>query len=149
MAYTGNPSTNSNDAIRLLIGDISTSTGSEIFTDAEITYFNGLKPNAHLSAAAAVISLIGSTRGQTLASVVSKQVGDLKIDYGGGGSGAAGTLQAKARMLRLEGVRKVKPYAGGISESDKDGQQSDTDWNKPAFSVGLFDNPNTLSTSTF
>lgn len=148
MPYTGNPSTDSNDAIRLLIGDVSTSTANEIFTDSEIDYFSSLKPNAHLSASAAVISLIGSTRGQTLASIVSKQVGDLKIDYGGGSGGASGTLKEKARQLRLEGVRKVKPYAGGISEIDKRNQETDTDWNQPAFRVGQFDNPSMTSTST-
>lgn len=148
MAYTGNPSTNANDAIRLLIGDVSTSTGSEIFSDAEIDYFNSLKPNAHLSAAAAVISLIGSTRGQNLSSVLEKQVGDLRLKYGTESGGAGGSLQAKAKQLRLEGVRKVKPYAGGISEMDKDAAENDPDWNRSAFSVGMFDNPSYRSTST-
>lgn len=148
MAYTGNPSTNPADTIRLLIGDVSTSTGSEIFSDAEIDYFNGAKPNAFLSAALAVESLIGTDRGTTLASVIEKQVGDLKIKYGTEGGGSGGTLTAKAKSLRLQGVRKVKPYAGGISELDKDAAETDTDYNAPAFRVGMFDNPNSRSTST-
>lgn len=146
MAYTGSPSTNTSDAIRLLIGDVSTSTSAEIFSDAEITYFSGAYANAELAASAAVSSLIGSTRALTLAGVVRKSVGDLKLDYGGNDSPGA-ILARKAKYLRRLGVRRVKPYAGGISESDMDSTTSDTDRVAPAFAVGQFDY--TSSTSTY
>jgi hypothetical protein len=151
MAYKGTPSTDQSDAVRLLIGDTSTSTGNEIFTDGEIDYFVALKPNAHLAASAAVTSLVGSTRGTVLAGVLSKQVGDLKIDYGAGGSGVNEQLTAKAKQLRMDGVRSVKPYAGGISQSDKDDTESDSDRVAPAFSIGQHDHPGlgVNSSSTF
>jgi hypothetical protein len=139
MPYRGNPSTDINDAVRLLIGDMSTSTGSEIFSDGEVDYFVSLKPNAYLAASVAVKSLIGSTRGNNLAGVMSKQVGDLKIDYRT--VSVTDLLQAKAGQLRIEGVRKVKPYAGGISQSDKRTNKDDTDWDKPHFAIGMHDNP--------
>ena len=138
MAYTGHPSTDPFDQIRLLIGDLSTSTGSEIFSDNEIQWFKNAKPNVYLSAALAIDSVAGTTRFTSLATVQSKWVGDLKIDYGQGGA-ASNDLTAKAKMLRLQGIRGVKPYAGGISRSDKDSQRDATDRVAPAFSVGQFD----------
>lgn len=146
MPYTGSPSTDSGDAIRLLIGDISTSTGGEIFADGEIDYFNAQKPNAFFAAALAVESLIGTDRGISLAAVVEKQVGDLRIKYGG--EGPNGTLTSKAKALRSEGARKAKPFAGGISRADKSKRNQDTDRTQPAFKLGQFANPS-LSTSTF
>ena len=138
MAYSGHPSTDVFDRIRLLIGDVSTSTGSEIFSDNEIQYFRNAKPNEFLSAALAIDSIAGTTRFTSLATIQSKWVGDLKIDYGQG-SAASNDLFAKSKWLRLQGIRTVKPYAGGISISDKDASKDDTDRVGPAFTVGQFD----------
>jgi hypothetical protein len=149
MAYKGNPSTDNTDAVRLLIGDRSTSTGNEIFTDGEIDYFISAEPNTNMAAAAAVRSLIGSTRGNSLAGVMSKQVGDLKIDYRT--VSVTDLLDSKAKDLRRQGVRRVKPYIGGISQSDKDDTESDDDRVAPAFSIGQHDHPGlgVNSSSTF
>ena len=146
MAYTGNPSTDTNDAIRLLIGDTSTSTGSEIFSDAEIEWFSAQKANVYLAASAAVISTVGTSKGNSLAQVIEKKVGDLQIKYGT--ESVSTTLKNKARELRAQGVRGVKPYVGGISDSDKDAQESDTDWNQPSFKVGSMDYLGGRSSST-
>ncbi len=82
MAYTGNPSTSTPDAVRLYIGDVSTSTSAELFSDGEIDYFVAEYANPPLAAAAAVKSIIGTDRAKTVAGALSKQVGDLKLDYG-------------------------------------------------------------------
>lgn len=147
MPYTGNPTSDTSDQVRLLIGDTSTSTGSEIFADAEIDFFNAQTPNVYLAAALAVESVMGTDRGNTLTSVVEKQVGDLKIKYGTASGGSRGSLAAKAKSLRMQGVRQVKPYAGGISESDKDSAEQDSDWERPAFTVGMHDRTSSSSTS--
>ncbi len=149
MAYTGNPSTSAPDAVRLYIGDVSTSTASELFSDGEIDYFVAEYANPPLAAAAAVKSIIGTDRAKTVAGAVSKQVGDLKLDYGN--IDVAGILTGKAKQLRVLGVRKVKPYAGGISESDKKATQADTDLDNYHFRIGQFDHPGlgVNSTSTF
>lgn len=146
MPYHGNPSTDVGDAVRLLIGDTSTSTGNEIFSDGEIDYFVGSFPNTYMAAAGAVQTLVGSTRGSVLAGVMSKQVGDLKIDYRT--VSVTDLLTAKAKQLRTQGVRKVKPYAGGISVADKDAAESDTDRVPPHFVVGQHDHPGLKSGST-
>jgi hypothetical protein len=145
IAYTGHPSTDVFDRIRLLIGDVSTSTGSEIFSDNEIQYFRNAKANEFLSAALAIDSIAGTTRYSSLSSVVAKQVGDLRIDYGQGAS-ISNDLFAKSKWLRLQGIRTVRPYAGGISISDKDASKDDSDRVAPTFTVGQFDY--TRSTST-
>ena len=149
MAYTGNPSTSAPDAVRLYIGDVSTSTAAELFSDGEIDYFVAEYANAPLAAAAAVKSIIGTDRAKTVAGAVSKQVGDLKLDYGN--IDVAGILTGKAKQLRVLGVRKVKPYAGGISDSDKKTTQADTDLDNYHFRIGQFDHPGigVNSTSTF
>ena len=150
MAYTGNPSTSAPDAVRLYIGDVSTSTASELFSDGEIDYFVAEYANAPLAAAAAVKSIIGTDRAQTVAGAVSKQVGDLKLDYGAN-TNIAEILTVKSKQLRMLGVRKVKPYAGGISDSDKKTTQADTDLDNYHFRIGQFDHPGigVNSTSTF
>jgi len=99
-----------------------------------------------MAAAGAVGSLVGSTRGSVLAGVMSKQVGDLKIDYRT--VSITDLLTAKSKSLRMQGVRKVKPYAGGISKDDKDTQESDTDWVKPHFVIGQHDHPGVRSGTT-
>ena len=149
MAYTGNPSTSAPDAVRLYIGDISTSTASELFTDGEIDFFVAEYANAPLAAAAAVKSIIGTERAKTVAGIVSMSVGDLSVDYGN--IDVAGILTGKAKQLRVLGVRKVKPYAGGISDSDKKATQADTDLDNYHFRIGQFDHPGlgVNSTSTF
>lgn len=141
MPYRGNPLEDPTDAIRLLIGDTSTSTGGEIFADGEIDYFAAQKPNPYLAASAAVKSIVGTSRGNTLANVLSKQVGDLRLQYSQESSSTI--LTGKASELRREGVRKVTPYAGGISQSDKRASETDTDRVDPAFKVGQHDHPGT------
>jgi hypothetical protein len=150
VAYTGNPSTSAPDAVRLYIGDISTSTASELFSDGEIDFFVSEYANSALAAAAAVKSIIGTSRAKTVAGAVSKQVGDLKLNFGDNVN-IADILTGKAKQLRVLGVRKVKPYAGGISESDKDATESDTDLDPYHFKIGMFDHPGlgVNSTSTF
>ena len=149
MPYRGTPSTDVNDAVRLLVGDLSTSTGTEIFSDGEVDYFVASYANAELAASAAVKSLIGTSRARTLVGVVKKQVGDLRLDYGN--ADVNETLKSKAKQLRMLGVRRVKPYAGGISDSDKRAAESDSDRVKPHFVIGQFDHPGLWvnSTSTF
>ncbi|MFB3105093.1 MAG: hypothetical protein ACE1ZA_09200 [Pseudomonadales bacterium] len=149
MPYRGTPSTDVNDAVRLLVGDLSTSTGTEIFSDGEVDYFVASYANAELAASAAVKSMIGTSRGRTLVGVVKKQVGDLRLEYGS--MDINQVLTAKAKQLRMLGVRRVKPYAGGISDSDKKAAEADSDRVKPHFVIGQTDHPGLgiNSTSTF
>jgi len=132
--YTNNPENSQLDAVRMLIGD--TNAASARLSDEEIQYFINTAGNLYLAAAYAVEAIMSVEGG----GVTSKQVGDLKITYGG--SGGASGLAALAKTLRLRAARTSgNPFAGGISEGDRDTIESDTDRSKPAFTVGDTDNP--------
>lgn len=131
MPYGGDPAGDTTDAVRLLIFD--TSTGSPLLSDAEVDYFVAQEPNVHLAAAEAART-IAAKYGPN----VDKQVGDLRLSE----SAKNTNYNTLAADLRRKGVRSVKPYAGGISIADKDAAESDTDWNRPSFKIGQYDNPN-------
>src|SRR3990167_1121280 len=148
MPYRGNPSTDTTDQIRLLIGDVSTSTGSEIFADAEIDWFSATKPNVYFAAAMALETIAGTTRGSDLLHATRMVVGDLEIEYGAGAIAPAGIILMKARSLQAQGARRAIPFAGGISKADKDAAKSESDWVKPSFSVAMHDVSVSLTTAT-
>jgi len=65
----------------------------------------------------------------------SKSVGDLAI------SGFGKSWRELAIEYNLHADRHVVSYAGGLSISDKDRQEDDTDRVQPAFTRTLFRNP--------
>lgn len=111
--------------IRRLIYGGSTRTGS--LSTGDIGWFADNRGNIWLAAAAAA-----EAEG-AYAGAGRKKVGDLEIDEGNGG------WRDLAKSLRLQGLRSVKPYAGGISVSDKETQRSDSDYDQPAVRLGMFD----------
>ena len=143
MAYGGNPSTDTSDALRLRVFDTSTSTGSELLSDGEVTFFLNNAPNGLYAAADAAAALAAKFSGNT---VSEKKVGDLSLKIGAGDPAA--TYRALSDELRYQAALSVKGFSGGISVSDKDTQRSDSDWNQPDVSIGLHDNPTARSTST-
>lgn len=130
MPYTGNPSTSVTDAVRLLVHDTSTSTGTELLTDAEYQWFIAQNSNLYFAASEAA----GSIAASQTDTVISKKVGDLAWAKDSDGPTAA-YLNLSAR-LRTSGLRRgVTPYAGGISKADKALNRSDTDWDR-TFTTG-------------
>ncbi|MFH2072391.1 MAG: hypothetical protein ABIJ75_06010, partial [Actinomycetota bacterium] len=73
------------------------------------------------------------------AGLASKQVGDLRLSY----QSYADGYGAISASLRAQGVRRIAPYAGGISVAGKDSDYADSDMVTPVFRVGQFDNPGT------
>lgn len=148
MPYTGNPSTNTSDELRLLIWDTSTSTGGEILSDTEVTYFLTSGANILYSAANAAetvaAKLVNSTGGPT-----SIKVGDLSQVFADQTLGTASRLyKDRATQLRHQAALGLSPYSGGISISDKDTQLQDSDWNQPDMAIGMHDNPGDGVSST-
>lgn len=111
------------------------STRSGTLSTGDLGYYADNAPNLYIAASRAALAEAGASVGG------SKQVGDLKIDR------KAEDWHALSKRLRIEGVRSVKPYSGGISVADSDSQAADTDWRRGPFRVGRFDNPG-ASTST-
>ena len=73
-----------------------------------------------------------------------KKVGDFMLDR----SGDMERYNKLGRSYRRHGVSKVKPFAGGVSVGEKDTQYADSDFDRPPFRVGQFDNPGAMTTST-
>jgi hypothetical protein len=149
--FTNNPSNSNRDLVRILIQD--TNTSAQLLTDEYIDYTLSLKPSAYLAASLCAETLMNSTAAASafLASnVVKKKVGDLELTYqsGGGGGGARSHYQQLAASLRRQAGYKVSPFAGGISQDDKNTQESDSDWDQPAFSRGMHDHYDTYVDST-
>lgn len=116
------------DYVRLRIGD--TSSGDQLLQDEHITGAISEWVNRDL-AAAACAEMVGAY----YARKVDKTAGKLSISM----SQASEHYFGLAKRLRMEVALGAKPYAGGISVSDKESEESDSDRVAPAFSVGIFD----------
>lgn len=139
MAFQNTPSTRPIDAVRLLVGDISTSTSAELLPDVAYTYFIAQTPN-HFSAAALAansLSMAFSVDG------TEKSVGDLKIKRA-----QAAEFRALSKELTKMSAGGMSPYAGGISKADKRTVEQDTDRVTPAFRRNQFDHPGVGSTAS-
>ena len=120
------PSSTSIAQVRRLIYGGSTRTGT--LSTGDIGWFVDNAPNVWLAASEAAASeaaAYGSGR---------KKVGDLEIE-----EGSAGGWLDLSRRLRRKGISAVSPYAGGISVADKAAQDTDSDWDRPANRLGMFD----------
>jgi len=129
--YSGAPSTGTSngrrDAVRLLLKDLTSATA--LYADAEIGFFLTHHGNNVWRAAAS------AAQGLSARTAESKSVGDLAI------SGFGKSWRELAIEYNLHADRHVVSYAGGLSISDKDRQEDDTDRVQPAFTRTLFRNP--------
>ena len=121
-------STDDSDAVRRLLYGGSTRSGT--LSTGDVDWFVDNAPNVWLAAAEAA-----SAEASVNLDVVSKSVGDLRIEYGE----RATRYQGLSAQYRRKGIAKVTPFAGGISIADKTARESDTDRNAPAVAVGMHD----------
>lgn len=150
MAYTGNPTTVNRDAVRLLVGDISTSTSAEYLANGDYDFFIAEGGNNYVAAQLAANSLaalfMGSAASAGAGGFVEKQVGDLRLKKADA-TQLANSYRQLAQKLSRMAASKVAPYAGGIGISDKREVEDDSDRVKPFFTRALLDNPNADSLS--
>jgi len=128
-SYSNNPDGNNVDLLRMLLHD--TSSGTAKFSDEDLQWFADNSANIWYAAAEACDTLAG----RITANGASKQVGDLRIDYGG----SALHFQNLAARWRARGSRGAVPYAGGIFQSDRDTERLDVSRSDPAFTVTMHD----------
>jgi len=119
--------------IRLLIGDIDTS--DELFSDAQITSLESLYGGVYATAAAAC---------NALAAKFAREVDATVDDVRASNSQKYEHYVALAKTLSMQAARNIgaTPYAGGISRSDKQTYETDSDRVEPAFTVELHTNRN-------
>lgn len=127
VTFGNSPATRDRDLIRTLIGD---TTGK--LSDEFIDYAISSEANVWY-AAAMCADVIGGQTG----TVTDMTVGDLSIRYGTGQTNYA----ALAKQFRVRGSMSAVPFAGGLTQSDKDTEKDNTDRVVPAFSIGMHDDP--------
>lgn len=156
-SYTGNPATSAIDAIRNLVGD--TLATDQQLQNEEITWALGengtglgtiLSPYTDAQIYEAAVLCARMVRSRYVRRI-TKTIGDTKFDYT--------SLMKQYDALINDLVKQARrhsspvPYVGGISESDKDIDESNDDMVGPNFRIGMDDNPGTLpnfnGTTTF
>jgi len=134
--YTNDPENRPIDEVRMLIDDRDCIPETDaLLTDEEITYFINKNSHVNYAAAAACDTIVAKYAGEEQ----SKQVGDLKVSYVAGGRSSGYMERAKNLRAAVARRGRGKPYAGGISETDKDRIDADTDLVPLVFSVGMDD----------
>jgi hypothetical protein len=141
--YGFDPADSTLDATRLWLQDtgsalkaVSTASGGKqwYFADQEISYALTKFPNPVLAA-----SWLAGLLAEKFAPLVDKSVGDLRIAYGK----IAAQFLALSQQLRAQAdSTDVTLYAGGISRSDMENVDANSDRNKPPFSIKQFNIPN-------
>lgn len=129
-SYSGNPATSAMDKVRFLIGD--TNSSDQHISDEEINAMLADNANdAYSTAIACTEALISK-----FSRYVTKSIGDLSISYGEIVSNYRSLL---GDLRRKATIALCTPYAGGISVSDKEIDEGDSDRVKPAFTIGMHD----------
>lgn len=133
MAYV-EASTLSRNRVRLLVGDISTSTSGEFLHDGAYDFFVTATPNIFSAACLAANSLAALNGGRA----VKKTVGDLSYE-----KGDAAYYKMLCDQFKLMSSIQTSgaPYAGGISISDKRSAEANADRVRPVFTREQFDDP--------
>jgi hypothetical protein len=126
--YSGDPAASSLDETRFLIGD--TDTTDQQLANEEINFCLTRAGTATSAAIMACERLISKfTR------LVSQSVGSVSVSY------SDRAKQYRELVATLRRGLTPTPYAGGISISDEESVEADTDRDAPLFSVGMHDNP--------
>lgn len=142
MAYGESPTSTNVDGVRLLVGDISTSTASELLQDADYTFF--LTQGSFYIACQLAANSLAAKFASIAEGVKRKEVGDLKIEYSDA-KGAADDYSELSKKFQRMAAAQISPYAGGITHSGKTTDRLDTDLVQPSFRRGLMDNPAVLA----
>src|SRR5690606_25432890 len=126
--YSGDPSSTDRDAVRFLIGD--TDTDDPQVSDEEIDYLltsHGSVNAAALGAARAILARYSR--------LVDKSVGDLRLSYS---QRVSGYKTLVASLQQRVAMAVATPFAGGLSKSQKESVEDDSDRVEPAFERDQF-----------
>lgn len=135
--YANDPATFPRDAVRFLIRD--TVETDQQLSDEEIAWLlsqNG--NNVYKAAVSGAYAVSAKFSNQA----VTKTVGALSLSYQARSQHYKELADSlKSQYLSIGAT--FAPYAGGISELDKETQEADADWDKPAFSRNIHRNVDT------
>lgn len=129
-SYSGDPSKSTKDYVRFLVGD--TNANSPELHDAEILHVINEEGNALLAAAACATALQAK-----YSKLTDESVGGVSKSY----SQRAEAFKNLATSLRRRNSERcVAPYAGGISKSEKQSNEDNTDLVESSFTKDLHEN---------
>ena len=131
------PGSSAKSWVRMRIAD--TTSGDQQLTDEEINAFIDDGGNKYMGAALAAESLAAK-----YARKADKTAGKLSLRW----NKVSDNYLKLATTLRQSLYLTATPYAGGISESDMDTNEEDTDRPTPDFERGQFDNVQLSNSST-
>lgn len=129
--YSGDPTTNKKDEVRFLIGD--TDVQEPLLQDGEIQYLLSKYNQNAMSAAIQACETIAAK----FSRLMDEQVGQVKITYSQRAEQYTKMRDELRTRLSLDGV---SPYSGGISKTDKQVQEQNTDRVKPDFTKHQMEN---------
>jgi len=127
-SYSGEPGSSPKDAVRFEIPDRDAS--APLLQDAEIEYALAQEGNDVLAAAAHCCEELS----RELSLQADTQFGSVKTSY----KDAAKNLAARAEELRKRAGGMHAPFAGGLSQSEKESAESNTDRVASPFRLGQF-----------
>ena len=134
MSVTYDPTLrNDRDRVRFLCGDTDTATGKAALQDEEITWVLAEEANLYM-AAATVCDVILRRQSGDGGAVDSFTAGELSISYR-----SVGELTELRDRLVARGRLHQVPFAGGISKSDIESREDDTDRARFPFKLGMHD----------
>ena len=138
-SYSGDPDSSALDAIRILIGD--TDTNDQLLANEEVSWVN-----AQVSGSTTSTDALYTVAHRCMITIASKfsrladqSVGDMRVDMFQKAENAR--LQAKElKILAQSEGGTPTPYSGGITVSDKETDQDNSNLIKPSFRQGQFAN---------
>ena len=137
--YGGDPSASALAAIRFLTGD--TDTNDQLINDEEIAWTNNQVTGSDTATTALyeVSYRVMVAIASKFSRLADQSVGDLKVDM----NQKAYNAREQAALLKQQALREGNtptPYAGGISVSDKEIDEENSDIVQPYFSRGQWTN---------
>lgn len=123
--YSGDPSSSKKDELRFNIGD--TDSQDQLMSDGEINY---LLTKSNQSIALSCISAC-DLLAMKFARLADESVGQVRISYS---QKYAQYLKMKEAFRSKAAIDECMPYAGGISQSDKETMRDNGDLVQPIFS---------------
>lgn len=137
--YGGDPSASALAAIRFLTGD--TDTNDQLINDEEIAWTNNQVTGSDTATPALyeVSYRVMVAIASKFSRLADQSVGDLKVDM----FQKATNAREQAALLKQQALREGNtptPYAGGISVSDKEIDEENSDIVQPYFSRGQWTN---------
>ena len=136
-SYSGDPDSSALDGIRFLIGD--TDTNDQLLANEEITWVNsqvtGRTTSTDSLYEASYRCMI--TIASKFSRLADQSVGDLRVNMSQKAKGARDQAEELKKLAAREGSTPT-PYAGGITVSDKEIDEDNSNLVRHAFKVGQF-----------